>query len=157
MAYGIARANASWRNTLLLLIILPFWTSFLVRVYAWIGPPAEQRAHQQCADGARHHRRAHRHDADGLRDVHRHRVLVSAVHDPAAVFEPREARQHAARGRGGSRRNAVPRVPAHHAAAVHAGRHRGLHARVHSRGGRVRDPAPAWRHGFTDDRARAVG
>jgi putrescine transport system permease protein len=37
MAYGIARANASWRNTLLLLVILPFWTSFLVRVYAWIG------------------------------------------------------------------------------------------------------------------------
>jgi putrescine transport system permease protein len=37
MAYGIARADASWRNTLLLLIILPFWTSFLVRIYAWIG------------------------------------------------------------------------------------------------------------------------
>jgi putrescine transport system permease protein len=37
MAYGIARADTSWRNTLLLLIILPFWTSFLVRVYAWIG------------------------------------------------------------------------------------------------------------------------
>jgi putrescine transport system permease protein len=37
MAYGIARANASWRNILMLLIILPFWTSFLVRVYAWIG------------------------------------------------------------------------------------------------------------------------
>ncbi len=37
MAYGIARANTSWRNTLMLLIILPFWTSFLVRVYAWIG------------------------------------------------------------------------------------------------------------------------
>jgi putrescine transport system permease protein len=37
MAYGIARSDASWRNILLLLIILPFWTSFLVRVYAWIG------------------------------------------------------------------------------------------------------------------------
>ena len=37
MSYGIARASSSWRNTLLLLIILPFWTSFLVRVYAWIG------------------------------------------------------------------------------------------------------------------------
>ncbi len=37
MAYGIARASPSWRNVLLLLIILPFWTSFLVRVYAWIG------------------------------------------------------------------------------------------------------------------------
>jgi putrescine transport system permease protein len=37
MAYGIARADPSWRNTLLLLIILPFWTSFLLRVYAWMG------------------------------------------------------------------------------------------------------------------------
>ena len=37
MAYAIARANANWRNTLLLLVILPFWTSFLLRVYAWIG------------------------------------------------------------------------------------------------------------------------
>jgi putrescine transport system permease protein len=37
MSYAIARANPRWRNTLLLLIILPFWTSFLLRVYAWIG------------------------------------------------------------------------------------------------------------------------
>jgi putrescine transport system permease protein len=37
MAYGIARAHPAYRNTLLLLIILPFWTSFLLRVYAWIG------------------------------------------------------------------------------------------------------------------------
>jgi putrescine transport system permease protein len=37
MAYAIARADTNWRNTLLLLIILPFWTSFLLRVYAWIG------------------------------------------------------------------------------------------------------------------------
>jgi putrescine transport system permease protein len=37
MAYAIARANANWRNTLLLLIVLPFWTSFLLRVYAWMG------------------------------------------------------------------------------------------------------------------------
>jgi len=37
MAYGIARSSPRWRNTLLLLVVLPFWTSFLVRVYAWIG------------------------------------------------------------------------------------------------------------------------
>jgi len=37
MAYAIARADARWRNTLLLMVVLPFWTSFLVRVYAWIG------------------------------------------------------------------------------------------------------------------------
>ncbi len=37
IAYGMARADESWRPTLLMLVILPFWTSFLIRVYAWIG------------------------------------------------------------------------------------------------------------------------
>jgi putrescine transport system permease protein len=37
MAYGIARSAPAWRNLLLLLVMLPFWTSFLLRVYAWIG------------------------------------------------------------------------------------------------------------------------
>jgi len=37
MAYAIARSQPSTRNVLLLLVILPFWTSFLLRVYAWIG------------------------------------------------------------------------------------------------------------------------
>jgi putrescine transport system permease protein len=37
MAYAIARASPRWRPVLLMLVILPFWTSFLIRVYAWIG------------------------------------------------------------------------------------------------------------------------
>ncbi|MTI43312.1 putrescine transport system permease protein [Roseibium hamelinense] len=37
IAYGMARSPKEWRPTLLMLIILPFWTSFLIRVYAWIG------------------------------------------------------------------------------------------------------------------------
>lgn len=37
MAYGMAKAPAGWRLPLLMLVILPFWTSFLIRVYAWIG------------------------------------------------------------------------------------------------------------------------
>jgi putrescine transport system permease protein len=37
LAYGMARAPRAWRATLLMLVILPFWTSFLIRVYAWIG------------------------------------------------------------------------------------------------------------------------
>lgn len=36
MAYAIALAPKPWRNLLLLLVILPFWTSFLLRVYAWM-------------------------------------------------------------------------------------------------------------------------
>ena len=37
IAYGIARSSPAARNALLMLVILPFWTSFLLRVYAWIG------------------------------------------------------------------------------------------------------------------------
>ena len=37
MAYAIATADKKWRMPLMMLIILPFWTSFLIRVYAWIG------------------------------------------------------------------------------------------------------------------------
>lgn len=33
--YFIARAPEKWRNRLLMLVIVPFWTSFLVRVFAW--------------------------------------------------------------------------------------------------------------------------
>lgn len=37
MALAMARAPTSIRPTLVMLVILPFWTSFLIRVYAWIG------------------------------------------------------------------------------------------------------------------------
>ena len=37
IAYAMARAPDEWRPTLLMLIILPFWTSFLIRIYAWMG------------------------------------------------------------------------------------------------------------------------
>ncbi len=37
VAYYIARSRPSVRNLLLLAVILPFWTSLLLRVYAWVG------------------------------------------------------------------------------------------------------------------------
>lgn len=37
IAYGMAQAPDEWRPTLMMLVILPFWTSFLIRVYAWMG------------------------------------------------------------------------------------------------------------------------
>jgi putrescine transport system permease protein len=37
MAYGIARMAPAARNVALMLVVLPSWTSFLIRVYAWIG------------------------------------------------------------------------------------------------------------------------
>src|SRR5260370_18257414 len=37
MAYYIARSSPATRNLLMMAVMLPFWTSFLIRVYAWIG------------------------------------------------------------------------------------------------------------------------
>ena len=37
IAYGMASAPEHWRATLMMLVILPFWTSFLIRVYSWMG------------------------------------------------------------------------------------------------------------------------
>lgn len=37
LAYAMAKAPRNWQPVLLMLVILPFWTSFLIRVYAWIG------------------------------------------------------------------------------------------------------------------------
>ena len=42
IAYGMARAPKSWRPTLVMMVILPFWTSFLIRVYAWIAILSEE-------------------------------------------------------------------------------------------------------------------
>jgi putrescine transport system permease protein len=39
---AIVRATQTTKNILLLMIILPFWTSFLLRVYAWMGLLANQ-------------------------------------------------------------------------------------------------------------------
>ena len=36
VAYALARAPRRWQGLLVLLVVLPFWTSFLIRVYAWV-------------------------------------------------------------------------------------------------------------------------
>lgn len=42
IAYAIVRSPPTTKNILLMLVILPFWTSFLLRVYAWMGLLADQ-------------------------------------------------------------------------------------------------------------------
>lgn len=36
MAYAMVRAEPRWRGVLVMLVVVPFWTSFLIRVYAWM-------------------------------------------------------------------------------------------------------------------------
>ncbi len=35
-AYAIAQAPGRWRNVLLVAVVIPFWTNFLIRIYAWV-------------------------------------------------------------------------------------------------------------------------
>ena len=98
MAYAIARSPKSSQNLLLLVIMLPFWTSFLLRVYALEGIIRDNGflntvlLHLGMIRQPLHIMRT------GLGGLHRHRLLVSAVHGAAAVRDPGEARPDAARG-----------------------------------------------------------
>ena len=65
IAYGMARAPTTIRPTLLMLVILPFWTSFLIRVYAWIGILKPEGLLNQLLMYAQHHRYAADHPEHG--------------------------------------------------------------------------------------------
>ncbi len=36
IAYGMARLPQRWQSVAMMLVVIPFWTSFLIRIYAWI-------------------------------------------------------------------------------------------------------------------------
>ena len=110
MAYGIARSPTPARSMLLMLVILPFWTSFLMRVYAWIGilknnglinnvliwlGVIDEPIPMMNTDFAVYHR---------------HRLFLSALHDPAALCRTWRRWTGAARGGGGSRLPALAGV-----------------------------------------------
>ena len=80
------------RSVLLLAVILPFWISFLLRVYAWIGLLNNKGVINHLLMSAGRHRSTAAAALQQLRRLSRHRLFVPAVHDPAAVRESRAAR-----------------------------------------------------------------
>jgi hypothetical protein len=109
--------------------------------------PDEHGPYQRAADD-------HEHVDGGL---HRYRILVPAVHDPAALCQPRKDQPGAARSSRGSRLAAMEGVLAGHIPAVASWRACGLLPRLHSGDGRIRDPGSARRVGYAHDRQDAVG
>ena len=142
------RARAARAARCSSLVILPFWTSFLVRMYAWIfllrteglvnvalagaGPAGAEPPLQRLRGAA----------GPGLRRA--------AVHDPAALRLAREARPLAARGRRRPGRHARARAAARHAAAHPSGHRRRLRAGVRAVARRLPGAGPAGRraHGL---------
>ena len=156
IAYGMARAPATLRPTLLMLVILPFWTSFLIRVYAWIGILKPEGLLNQFLQ------------AVGV--INEPLLIMNTntaiyigivysylpVHDPAAVFGAGKDGLFAHRGRAGSGLSAHQRLLEDHLSAVAARCGRRLHAGLHPRRRRVRHPRPARRLADADDRQDAV-
>ena len=100
MAYVIAFRGGRYRNLLLGLVVVPFFTSFLIRTLAWqtsssdqgpvisaARPPAARRRPRLARDHER--RPAALHPRRGDRRAH---LQLPAVHDPADLREPREDR-----------------------------------------------------------------
>jgi hypothetical protein len=107
IAYGMARLPKSWQGVAMVLVIVPFWTSFLIRIYAWINILQHDglltRSCWRYIWSARplvlaFHRQ---------RDVYRHRLFLSAVHDPAALT-PTLAKMEPGAGGGGRDLGAPP-------------------------------------------------
>ncbi len=106
LPYFLARASAHVRPALLMMVMLPFWTSFLLRVYAWKGILADQGLLNQLllALGLTSepiqmllHRRL---------DAGRHDLCLPALHGAAAVRRPGQAGLPPA---GGGARTWAPR------------------------------------------------
>jgi hypothetical protein len=146
-----------WRNVLLMLVILPFWTSFLLRVYALDRAfMRSQRRHQQPPRPVRH--------SDPLTMLQTDfAVYVGIVYTylPFMIlplYTNLVKLDHlAARGGRRPRRAAGPGVPDGHPPALAAGHRRRLDAGVHPGHRGVRHPDAARRTRHADDRPRACG
>ena len=90
LAYWLSTLPARQANVLMILVLVPFWTSILVRVAAWIVLLQSAGPGQPGADRARPDRAAARAAVQPHRRDHRHGAHPAAVHDPAAVQRDEE-------------------------------------------------------------------
>ncbi len=157
MAYGIARAPRSTQTILLLLIILPFWTSFLLRVYALQGIISEHGLLNNLLLwlGLIHTPLRIMHTTLAVYIGIVYSYLPFMILPLYATLE--KLGRHAAGGGRRSRHAALARLPGNHIAALAARRDRRLNAGVHTGDRRVRYSIPAGRTGQPDDRPRVVG
>ena len=156
LATLIAKSPKKHRDLLLLLVILPFWSNFLIRVYAWMIMLGPQAALARMVNGVLDvvRRRAGVAAVQRLRRARLPRLRASAVHGAAAVRQPRKTRPGPARCRAGLRRECVAALLAHHVSAVAARRLRRRCVGVHSGARHLRDPGHPGRSGRQPDRQR---
>ena len=117
-ALAMARAPARTRPLLIGLAIAPFWTSFLIRVYAWIVLLKDEGLINHALLALRIIDTPLQIYATNGAVVDRHRLHLFAVHAAAALFRAGAPGSRAARGGGRSRRVADAGVPARDSAFI---------------------------------------
>ena len=135
LAWAVAHSKPSTRNILLLLVILPSWTSFLIRVYAWMGLLK----------------------SNGV--LNNFLLWLGVIDQPLEILHTNLAVYIGivyAGGLAGSRRPAAEDLLPGDRPAHQRRHYRWLHAGVYPGGRRVRDPGTAGRAGQHHDWPRAV-
>ena len=162
LAYLIAFRAGRWRNLMLILVIAPFFTSFLIRTLAWKtiladgGPVVGvlNTLHVLDVTSWLGLTEGDRVLATPARGGLRTDVQLPAVHDPAALHLAGAHRRPAARGRGRPLRPAVHHLPPGDVPAVHARRRLRHPAHLHPGERRLRQRRTARLHRHQDDRQR---
>ena len=155
LAYFIATRAGKRKSLLIVLLVIPFWTSFLIRTYAWLMILGPDGLAGFIGDVDR------RPDASGSSARRRRVLLGPRLRLPAADGLPalRDARADgpdARRGVQGPRRRPLGDVPPDHAADHPARPHHRQHPRLHPDDGRVRHPPdPRLRAGRTRSATRS--
>ena len=134
VAYFTARHAGRWKALVLVLLILPFWINYLMRMLAWINLLSPDGLGTRALDGGRDRGAVHlaRPALDPGRLARgsavdrdpRARLRLRPVPDPAALRGARPDRPAADRGGARPRRQPVRRLSTGHAAALDAGRAR---------------------------------
>ena len=118
VALALSRLRRGAATVVLIVVLLPFWTSVLVRSYAWMVLLGRHGRDQRTADRRRPDRCAASPVEHVIRRAYRDDPYTAALHDPAdRQRAAADRRRFAARG-GGAGRTSVARVPARRAAAV---------------------------------------
>ena len=148
IAYGMARLPQRWQAIAMMLVIVPFWTSFLIRIYAWINILQHDGLLNKVLLALHLVSTPVVWLSTDSRDVYRHRLFLPAVHDPAALCDARQDGSLAAGSRKRPRRVAASGVLAGDVPAVLAGGRRWCAVLLHPDRRRVRHPRSARRLRF---------
>ncbi len=157
LAYAIAFKAGRWKNLMLVAVIAPFFTSFLIRTLSWQLLLGDNSFLVDAPQGPQHPRSRRAPAGHPVRGGDGPDLQLPAVHGAAALRQSGEDRPPADRSRERPVRHRVHGFPEDHLAAVDARPRRRHAAHLHPRRGRLHQRRAAGDAPDPDDRERDPG